>query len=64
MSYAFSSPHYESWKININHIKLLSNIVGVFRITTLMQFIDYKIYTIILYILIIFIFIIFNFLKL
>ena len=59
MSYAFSSPHYESWKININHMKLLSNIVGVFRITTLMQFIDYKIYTIILYILIIFIFIIF-----
>ena len=59
ISYAFSSPHFESWKININHIKLLSKILGAFRISTLMQFIDYKIYTIILYFLIIFIFIIF-----
>ena len=59
ISYSFSSSHYQSWKINIDHIKLLSNILGVFRISTLMQFIDYKIYTIILYFLIIFIFIIF-----
>ena len=59
ISYVFSSPHYDSWKININHIELISNIVGVFRISILMKFIDYKIYTIILYFLIILIFFIF-----
>ena len=58
VSYAFTLPHYDSWKIDPNNIKLLSNIIGALRISTLMQFLDYKIYSIILYFLIIFIFII------
>ena len=58
ISYAFTPVHYDSWKLDLNNIKLLSNIIGAFRISTLMQFLDYKIYCIILYFLIISIFII------
>ena len=58
VSYAFTPPHYDSWKIEPNNIKLLSNIIGALRISTLMQFVEYNTYSIILYLLIIFIFII------
>ena len=58
ISYAFTPVHYDSWKLDNNNIKLLSNILGTFRISTLIQFLDYKIYSIILYLLIIFNFII------
>ena len=58
ISYAFTPTHYDSWKLEPNNIKLLSNILGTLRISTLMQFLDYKTYSIILYLLIIFIFII------
>ena len=58
ISYAFSSIHYNSWKLEQKNIKIVSYTFGAFRISILMQFLDYKIYTIILYILVAFIFII------
>ena len=57
ISYAFTPPHYYSWKISQNKIELISNIIGAFRISTLMKFIEYKIYSFILYFFIIIIFI-------
>ena len=59
ISYAFSSIHYNSWKLRTNNIKMISNIIEAFRLSIFMKFITYKIYTIISYLLIIFIFIIF-----
>ena len=58
ISYAFSSIHYNSWKLEQKNIKIVSYTFGAFRISILMKFLDYKIYTIILYILVAFIFII------
>ena len=58
VSYAFTPPHYDSWKIDHNNINLFSNIIGALRISTLMQFLEYNTYLIILYLLIIFIFLI------
>ena len=58
ISYAFSSVHYNSWKLRTNTIKMISNIIGAFRLSILMRFLTYNIYTIISYLLIIFIFII------
>jgi len=59
ISYAFSSVHYNSWKLGTNTIKMISNIIEAFRLSIFMKFITYKIYTIISYLLIIFIFVIF-----
>ena len=59
ISYAFSSVHYNSWKLGTKTIKMISNIIEAFRLSIFMKFITYKIYTIISYLLIIFIFIIF-----
>ena len=58
ISYAFSSIHYNSWKLEQKNIKIVSYTFGAFRISILMEFLDYKLYTIILYILVAFIFII------
>ena len=58
ISYAFSSVHYNSWKLRTNTIKMISDIIEAFRLSTFMRFLTYKIYTIISYLLIIFIFII------
>ena len=58
ISYAFSSLHHNSWKIDLIYMKLISKIIEGFRLSVLMQFLDYKLYTVILYILVIFIFII------
>ena len=57
ISYAFSSNHYDSWKLESKNIKLVSNILGAFRISIFMKFINYNVYSVISYILIIFIFI-------
>ena len=57
VSYAFTSIHYDSWKLETKTIKLISNILGVFRLTVIMHYIKYNIYSIISYILIIFIFV-------
>jgi len=50
ISYAFSSQHYNSWKIELSYIKLISYIVETFRLSIFMKFLDYKVYSIILYI--------------
>ena len=57
ISYAFSSNHYNSWKLDENKMKLISNILSGFRISSLFQFLQYKIYLIILYFIVIMIFI-------
>ena len=53
MSYAFTSPHYISWKLEEREIELISSILGAFRLAPLMKLLDYQIYLIILYILVI-----------
>ena len=58
ISYAFSSVHYNSWKLRANTIKMISNIIEAFRLSIFMRFLTYKIYSLISYLLIIFIFII------
>ena len=58
ISYAFSSLHQYSWKVDLIHMKLISKIIEGFRLSILMQFLDYKLYSVILYLLVIFIFII------
>ena len=58
ISYAFSSLHHYSWNIDLKYMKLISKIIEGFRLSALMQFLDYKLYSIILYLLVIFIFII------
>ena len=50
ISYAFTSLHYNSWKIELSNIKLISNIVEAFRLSIFMKFLNYKVYSIILYI--------------
>ena len=47
ISYAFTSPHYISWKLEQKNIKLLSNILGIFRLTPLMKLVDYKLFSLI-----------------
>ena len=58
ISYSFSKNHYDSWKIGDNEIIVISNILSGFRLSSLMSFLKYKIYCIILYFLVIFNFII------
>ena len=57
ISYAFSSLHYNSWKIELSKIKLISSIIQSFRLSIFMEFLNYKEYSIILYFFLIFIFI-------
>ena len=57
ISFAFTPLHYDSWKLDIQTVKIISYITGGFRLSVLIKFIDYKIYCIILYFLIIIIFI-------
>ena len=59
ISYAFTSPHYISWKLEEKNIKLLSNILGAFRLTPLMKLVEYKIFSLILTILAFLIFLFF-----
>jgi len=56
ISYAFTSLHYNSWKIELSNIKLISNIVEAFRLSIFIKFLDYGVYSIILYILLALIF--------
>ena len=53
VSYAFTPIHYDSWKLETKTIKLISNILSVFRLTVIMHYIKYNVYSIISYILII-----------
>ena len=56
ISYAFSQNHYNSWKLEQKNIIIISNILSGLRLSVIMEFIDYKIYCIILYIINILIF--------
>ena len=49
ISYAFTSNHYDSWNIGPKNIRIISNIISVFRFSSIMKFLDYKIYSIIFY---------------
>ena len=57
ISYAFSSLHYNSWKIELSKIQLISSIIQSFRLSTLMKLLNYKEYSIIIYFFLILIFI-------
>ena len=59
ISYAFTSPHHYSWKIDDDDIILISKIIGGFRLTSLIEMLDYKIYLFIFYSIIIIIFILY-----
>ena len=56
ISYGLSEPHISTWKINPSKIQKISDIVGIFRITTLMKNVKFSIYLIIFFLLVIFIF--------
>ena len=58
ISYAFSSNHFNSWKLQQKTIRIISIIVGTFKLSTLMQFLDYQLFIVIFHILLAFIFII------
>ena len=49
ISYAFTHIHRDSWKIGGNKVRLISNILSAFRISSVMMFLTYKIYVIALY---------------
>ena len=49
ISYAFTHIHRDSWKIGGNKVRLISNILSAFRISSVMMFLTYNIYVIALY---------------
>ena len=51
ISYALTSNHYDSWNIGPKNIRIISNIISIFRFSTIMKILDYKIYSIIFYLL-------------
>lgn len=61
VSYAFSEPHLDTWKLNKNAIKYISIILGSMRISPLMKYISYNNYLIALYCLVALVFIFFVF---
>ena len=59
ISYAFSSIHYQCWKLEIKNIKLISNILSCTRLSPLLKIMNYKMYSFVLYFLVIILFVIF-----
>ena len=57
ISYSFSPIHYNSWKLDENSIKIISNILSGFRLSFFFKYLKYKEYLIIAYILLVIIFI-------
>ena len=57
ISYSFSSLHYNSWKIELSKIKIISSIIQSFRLSTFMKLLNDKEYSIIFYFFYILIFI-------
>ena len=57
ISFAFTSIHINSWKLKLNTINNIAGILSAFRLSFLMRFISYKIYSAISYSFIIIIFI-------
>ena len=58
ISYAFTSNHYNSWKIQIKSITIISKLISTPRLSPLLFLLNYKMYSFILYFIIILIFII------
>ena len=56
ISYGFSDPHINTWKVNKSTINKISDIIGILRITALMGYIKFNIFLIIFFFLVIFIF--------
>ena len=56
LSYAFSDPNKETWKISEEKMKLISSIVGAPRIAPLMRWVSYDIYIIIFFIILVLMF--------
>ena len=56
ISYGFSDPHINTWKVNSSTINKISDIIGILRITALMGYIKFNIFLIIFFFLVIFIF--------
>ena len=50
LSYAFSIPHFYSWKISMKSYNIISKIIAVFRLTPLLMFAPFKIYSILFFI--------------
>ena len=59
ISYAFTPIHYDSWKLEVNNINLISNIISFTRISPIIKILSYNIYQSVIYILIILIIFIF-----
>ena len=58
ISFAFSSIHHNSWKIEGNGMIIVSAIISIFRISPFVSLLNKNIFSLVLYLLIIFIFII------
>ena len=56
ISYSFSSNHYNSWKLQEKNIEVISTVMGCFRLSVLMKFVNYNVYSAILYVLLVSIF--------
>ena len=57
LSYAFSFPHYYTWKISMKAFNIISKIITGFRLTPLLIFAPFNIYSITFFIWVILIFI-------
>ena len=56
LSFAFSDPNKEIWKISEDKMKMISTIVGAVRIAPLMHYVNYDIYIIIFFIILVLMF--------
>ena len=59
LSYNFTSIHYDSWKLEERTITLISNILGSFRLSIFIKYLDYNTYSITFFFFIIIIFILY-----
>ena len=58
ISYAFSSVHFNSWKIKNKSLKIITSVLSGFRLSNLISFVNYQIFIIIIFLLFIIVFII------
>ena len=56
ISYGVSDPHINTWKINNSTIKIISDIIGIPRISVLMKYVKFDIYIVIFFVVVFFIF--------
>ena len=50
ISFAFSSPHANTWKISSKSFKIIFNIISGFRLSPLLGFISFKVFTILFFV--------------